>query len=102
VNSRNPPGQALPAPRSHSVRDFVEVAFAKAGLDWLRDVEIDARHLRPTEVDALEGDAEKATGRFHWRPRMSFEELVGLMVRHDIELARRERMFKNAGYIDPA
>ena len=69
---------------SHSVREFVELAFAEAGLDWRRHVAIDPRYLRPTEVDALEGDARKARERLGWSAQTSFEELVAGMVDADI------------------
>ncbi len=69
---------------SHSVRELVELAFAEAGLDWRRHVETDPRYLRPTEVDALEGDARKARELLGWRPRVSFPALVRMMVTHDI------------------
>jgi GDPmannose 4,6-dehydratase len=87
---------------SHTVRELVELAFATVGLDWRRHVELDPRYLRPTEVDALEGDASKARQRFDWRPRVAFPALVRMMVEHDVDLARRERTLKSAGYIEPA
>jgi GDPmannose 4,6-dehydratase len=87
---------------AHSVRELVEVAFAEAGLDWKRHVELDARYLRPTEVDALQGDASKARDRLNWQPRVGFKELVGMMVAHDIDLAKQERALKQAGYDTPA
>jgi GDPmannose 4,6-dehydratase len=87
---------------SHTVRELVEVAFAEIGLDWQRYVELDERYLRPTEVDALEGDASKARRRLGWRPRVGFQDLVRLMVAHDVDLARRERTLKSAGYEAPA
>ena len=58
--------------QSRSVRELVEIAFAEAGLDWRRHVELDQRYVRPTEVDALEGDAGKARERLNWRPRVGF------------------------------
>ena len=79
---------------SHSVRDFVELAFAEAGLDWNRHVEIDARYFRPTEVDALRGDATKAQQRLGWVPRVGFKELVKMMVTHDLDLAKREQVLQ--------
>jgi GDPmannose 4,6-dehydratase len=85
-----------------SVRALVETAFGEAGLDWKRHVEIDPRYLRPTEVNALQGDAAKARERLGWRPRMSFKELVRTMVAHDLDLARQERALKSAGYNTPA
>jgi GDPmannose 4,6-dehydratase len=71
---------------SHSVRDFCELAFAHAGLDWERHVRIDPRYYRPTEVDHLRGDATKAREVMGWVPRTSFDELVRLMVDADIRL----------------
>jgi GDPmannose 4,6-dehydratase len=87
---------------SHSVRDFVELAFAAAGIDWRRHVEVDARYFRPTEVDALRGDASKAHRMLGWQPRVGFADLVRMMVEHDLNLARRERTVKDAGFADLA
>jgi len=83
---------------SHTVREFVETAFARAGFDWQKHVEIDPRYLRPTEVDALRGDAGIARQRLGWRPAVTFRELVERMVDHDIQLADRERLLTNAGH----
>ena len=87
---------------SHSVRELVETAFAELALDWKKHVELDARYLRPTEVDALQGDATKARERLGWTPRVGFKELVRQMVQHDLGLARQERALKSAGYDAPA
>jgi GDPmannose 4,6-dehydratase len=86
---------------SHSVQELVEIAFAAAGLDWRRHVELDPRYLRPTEVDALCGDATKAQEKLGWRPRVTFEELVRRMVAHDRDLARQENLLLGAGYAAP-
>jgi GDPmannose 4,6-dehydratase len=83
---------------AHSVQEFAEAAFAYAGLDWEQHVEIDARYLRPTEVDHLQGDSSKARKRLGWAPRVSFDELVRMMVDHDVELARQERTLREAGH----
>jgi len=83
---------------SHSVREFAEAAFSYAGLDWSRYVEFDSRYLRPTEVDNLCGDASKARRVLGWRPRVSFQELVRMMVDHDMEQARREAMLRASGF----
>lgn len=73
--------------RTHSVRDFVVAAFACAGIkDWERYVETDSQFLRPAEVDQLIGDASKARKQLGWRPRVSFEELVNMMVESDLRL----------------
>jgi GDPmannose 4,6-dehydratase len=70
---------------THSVREFVELAFDYAGLDWRKYVEKDPRYFRPTEVDVLQGDATKAREKFGWKPRTRFPELVKLMVDADIQ-----------------
>ncbi|MCP5120413.1 MAG: NAD-dependent epimerase/dehydratase family protein, partial [bacterium] len=69
----------------HTVREFVELAFSHAGLDWREHVQIDQRYFRPAEVDALRADASKAAEGLGWRPRTSFAELAKLMVDHEIQ-----------------
>ncbi len=77
--------------RSHAVREFVELAFARVGLDWEHHVEIDPRYFRPAEVDALRGDPSKARERLSWVARTSFEDLVALMVDGDVSLLEDEQ-----------
>jgi len=69
-----------------SVREFVEAAFAMAGLDWNKYVVIDKAFLRPAEVHELRGDASKAAKRLGWKPRTTFRELVHEMLEHDLTL----------------
>jgi GDPmannose 4,6-dehydratase len=76
---------------THSVREFLEVAFSHAGLDWKQHVEIDPRYYRPAEVDLLIGDPGKAKRQLGWQPTMKFVDLAKLMVDADIELLRRHR-----------
>jgi GDPmannose 4,6-dehydratase len=83
---------------SHSIREFLDLAAAHCGLDWTRHVETDPRYFRPSEVDHLLGDASKARRDFGWAPKVSFEELVKLMVEHDMELARQEQTLTDAGH----
>jgi GDPmannose 4,6-dehydratase len=70
---------------SHSVREFVEMAFSAAGLNWQDHVKMDERFMRPAEVPELRGDASKARAKLGWRPETSFEELVAMMVQTDLE-----------------
>ena len=73
--------------RTHTVRDCVQIAFDEAGLpDWERYVQLDPAFLRPAEVDQLIGDPGKAKARLGWEPTTSFEELIRLMTRADLEL----------------
>ena len=68
---------------SHTVREVLDVAFGELGLQWREFVELDPRYLRPTEVDALEGDASKARTKLGWRPSVTFRELITMMVNAD-------------------
>jgi len=70
---------------SHSVREFVEMAFSSAGLDWRDHVKMDERFMRPADVPELRGDATKAREKLGWKPKTSFEELVAMMVEADLE-----------------
>jgi GDPmannose 4,6-dehydratase len=74
---------------THSVREFLEEAFAYAGLDWREHVVLDPKYLRPAEVDVLLGDPSKARAVLGWRPRVTFKELVRLMVDADMETGGR-------------
>lgn len=71
---------------TNTVRRCVEVAFDEAGLDWEQHVRLDPQFLRPAEVDLLVGDPGKAKRDLGWEPTTSFEELIRLMVRSDLEL----------------
>ena len=71
---------------THTVREFVELAFARADLDWEKHVVIDERFFRPAEVDLLVGDCKKAKATFGWEPRTSFPDLVNIMVDADMDL----------------
>jgi GDPmannose 4,6-dehydratase len=76
---------------THSIREFLDVAFKHVGLDWSKYVEIDARYYRPTEVDVLQGDYSKAKRQLGWEPKTRFEDLVKLMVDADIKLLKDHR-----------
>jgi GDPmannose 4,6-dehydratase len=82
---------------SHSVREFVELAFGEVGLDWSKHIEIDPRYFRPSEVDYLKGDSAKAREILGWVPKTSFAELVKMMVASDLELAQQELLLKEVG-----
>ena len=83
---------------THSVREFLDEAFGQVGLDWREHVGIDPRYFRPTEVDCLLGDPTKVREKLGWQPKVSFRELVRMMLEHDFELARQERTLKEAGH----
>ncbi len=77
--------------RTHAVREFVEIAFDHAGLDWRRHVTQDPRFMRPAEVDQLLGDSSKARQTLGWQPEVDFEGLVRMMVDADLALVKAER-----------
>ena len=72
-----------------TVQQFVEVAFAHAGLNWQDHLEIDKKYIRPTEVDALIGDPSKAQRELGWSAKTHWEDLAKLMVDADLELGKR-------------
>lgn len=70
--------------KNHSVREFVQAAFSYVGLDWKKHTRIDKRYFRPTEVVELVADSSKARKRLGWKPKVSFEDLVKIMVDADM------------------
>ncbi|MBY0316676.1 MAG: GDP-mannose 4,6-dehydratase [Bdellovibrionales bacterium] len=73
---------------THTVKEFVELAFERADLDWQKYVKIDERFMRPAEVDLLIGDYAKAKKDLGWEPKTSFKQLVHMMVDSDIQLVK--------------
>jgi GDPmannose 4,6-dehydratase len=98
LQQEQPEDLVIATGESHSVREFVEKVFGLLSLDWERYVEIDPRYLRPTEVEALKGDASRARDRLGWHPEVGIDELARRMVDHDLELARQERTLTDAGH----
>jgi GDPmannose 4,6-dehydratase len=83
---------------THSVREFVEKVFSKLNLDYNKHVEVDPRYFRPTEVDVLLGDSTKARNLLGWKPKVSFEKLIDMMIAADLELAKKEKTLIEAGF----
>jgi GDPmannose 4,6-dehydratase len=79
-----PDDYVLATNETHSVREFVELAFERAGLDWKEFVKHDQRYERPAEVDLLIGDGTKAKKLLNWEPQVRFDELVRIMVDADV------------------
>jgi GDPmannose 4,6-dehydratase len=76
---------------THTVREFLDIAFSHLNLDWKKYVKIDPKYYRPTEVDLLIGDASKAKKQLQWEPKVRFQELARMMVEADLEV-ERERL----------
>jgi GDPmannose 4,6-dehydratase len=77
--------------QTHSVREFVELAFARADLDWKKYVKVDERFMRPAEVDLLIGDSTKAHAKLGWKPTTDFHALVNMMVDADLQLVAQQK-----------
>jgi GDPmannose 4,6-dehydratase len=84
LQAEEPDDFVIATGETHSVREAVEVAFTRQGLDPDEHVEIDPQYYRPSEVDHLLGDASKAKERLGWEPKVRFKELVELMVDADV------------------
>jgi GDPmannose 4,6-dehydratase len=96
LQADDPDDYVVATGEAHSVREFLTVAADRLGLDWKSVVETGPRYLRPTEVDYLMGDSSKIRKKLGWAPKINFEQLVHLMVDHDLELARQEQTLSRA------
>jgi GDPmannose 4,6-dehydratase len=85
LQQERPDDYVIATGETHSVREFLQEAFDYAGLDWKDHVVVDPKYFRPAEVDVLLGDATKARTQLGWTPRVTFKELVRLMVDADME-----------------
>jgi GDPmannose 4,6-dehydratase len=86
LQADEPDDFVLATNETHTVKEFVQVAFEHAGLDWENHVKHDARYERPAEVDLLIGDPAKAKKKLGWEPKVRFKELVRIMVDADVEM----------------
>ena len=86
LQAREPDDYVIATGETHSVRQVLEIAFGHLGLDWQEHVVHDPAHLRPAEVDFLQGDASRARSRLDWRPEISFRDLILEMAEADLRL----------------
>jgi len=92
-----PGDYVLATGETHTVREFVDAAFAHADLDWKQFVKHDPRYERPAEVDLLLGDPSKAKKILGWESKVHFRELVRIMVDADMDLLSRSTVRKHLG-----
>jgi GDPmannose 4,6-dehydratase len=85
LQEKRPDDYVIATGENHTVRDFVQIAFDHAGLSWKKHVVIDPKFFRPAEVNTLCGNSAKARRKLGWRPEISFEKLVRMMVDADLE-----------------
>ncbi len=85
LQQEKPDDYVISTGETHSVKEFLDLAFGYVNLDWQDYVEFDDRYLRPAEVELLIGDSTKAQQKLGWKPSVTFEQLVGLMVEADLK-----------------
>lgn len=115
LQQEQPEDYVIATGETHSVREFVELAFKNAGIDivWRGSgwdekgvdaangkeiVQVNPRYFRPTEIDFLLGDPTKATKKLGWKPETSFEKLVSMMVAEDLKNTERDLLYKKNGF----
>ena len=86
---------------SHSVEEFSRLAFETVGLNYSDYIEISEDYKRPNEVNYLLGDASKAREKLNWETKVSFKELVEMMVTSDLEIAKKEKTLLDKNLISP-
>ena len=96
-----PDDWVLATGETHTVREFAEAAFKEVGLDYQEFVQISEKYFRPNEVNHLLGDYSKAEKSLGWEPKTSFNDLVKMMVEHDIEEAQREKVLIDNNLLNP-
>ncbi len=89
LQQKEPDNYVVATGISHSVKDLVKVAFDSAGLDWQKYISVDQKLVRPAEVDHLLGDASYAKKKLGWLPKVSFEQMIKMMVEYDLDRHRK-------------
>ena len=88
LQQEEPDDYVIATGETHTVRELLDLAFGYMDLDWKKYVKIDTRYYRPTEVDVLIGDGSKAKKKLGWEPKVSFKELITMMVESDLKAER--------------
>ena len=95
LQQEKPDDYVISTGETRSVREWVELCFKQVGLDWKQYVKLDARYLRPAEVDLLLGDSTKAREKLGWKPKVNLEMLAKMMMEHDMRLAEQEKLLRD-------
>lgn len=84
LQQEQPDDYVIATGETHTVEEFVDIAFSQVGLDWRNHVVQDPKFMRPAEVDLLLGNPEKAEKKLGWKPEVPFEKLIQMMVENDL------------------
>ena len=101
MNHNIPDDWVLATGETHTVREFVQKAFLRVGLDWEDYVETSEKYQRPNEVNYLLGDPSKAKSELGWETKTSFQNLIDIMIDSDLEIAKREKVLVEKGLLKP-
>ena len=101
LQHNTPDDWVLATGQTQTVKEFLEITFSNLDLNWEDYVIQSERYYRPNEVKHLLGDSSKAQSKIGWKLETSFEELVEMMVKNDLELAKRERVLIDEGLLEP-
>ena len=101
LQSSSPDDWVVATGETHTVQEFLEIAFSKVDLNWQDYVLTSDKYFRPNEVDYLLGDYSKANELLDWKPKTSFEDLVKLMCESDLELAKKDKVLLDENLITP-
>lgn len=99
LQQNEPDDYVIATGKNYSVREFLSTVFSRLDLDWEKYVETDPRYFRPTEVDELLGNPEKAMKKLGWKPKVDFDGLIEMMIESDMELAQQEKTLRDAGHL---
>ena len=97
-----PDDWVLATGETHTVEEFVEIAFNEVGLSWQDYVLTSEKYYRPNEVNHLLGDPSKAKKKLNWKPELDFKGLVKTMVESDLELAEKESVLIKNNLLEPS
>ena len=96
LQQEEPDDYVIATNETHTVREFLEEAFNCLDLNFEEFVGFDQKYERPAEVDLLIGDASKAEKKLGWKPKVTFKELVSLMIEEDMKIAQQEKALAEA------
>ena len=102
VNHSIPDDFVISTGESHTVKDFLKVAFDSVNLEYSDYVEVAEKYFRPNEVKYLLGDSSKAKKEINWTPDTSFQDLVKMMIENDVKIAKSEKILLDQGLLEPS